>query len=51
MLPAKVVEINRLLPPVGVMGWFTVLYVNEGTMRLVRIPCRALGPTMPLKLM
>ena len=25
-LPANCVEMNRLRPPVGVMGWFTVLY-------------------------
>ena len=25
MLPAKSTEKNRLLPAVGVMGWFTVL--------------------------
>ena len=50
-LPANVVEMNRLLPPVGVIGWFTVLYENDGTMRLVRMPDNELGPTMPLKLM
>ena len=36
-LPAKSVEMNRLWPPVGVIGWFTVLYEYDGSDVLVWI--------------
>ena len=36
--PARDVEMNRLFPREGVIGWSIVLYVYEGIMRLVLMP-------------